>query len=123
MLTMAASVVLGNLPRDATAALEAAAAAAAAVGGEKGKVQIRIQPISSAPHLTQRVFKISPTSPFSSIHRFLRRKLGLKPHEALHCYVGNVFAPGLEEEVGGLWRCFKSGEELVVGYAVVEAFG
>lgn len=36
--------------------------------------------------------------------RFLRRKLGLKEHEGVYCYVNSVFAPGLDEGVGNLWR-------------------
>jgi ubiquitin-like protein ATG12 len=47
----------------------------------------------------------------------------VKEHESVFCYVGNVFAPGLDEGVGNLWSCFKQGEELVVGYALSPAFG
>ena len=36
--------------------------------------------------------------------RFLRRKLGLGEHEGVFCYVNSVFAPGLDEGVGNLWR-------------------
>jgi hypothetical protein len=36
--------------------------------------------------------------------RFLRRKLGLAEHEGVFCYVNSVFAPGLDEGVGNLWR-------------------
>jgi hypothetical protein len=36
--------------------------------------------------------------------RFLRRKLALQDHEAVFCYVNSVFAPGLDEGVGNLWR-------------------
>ena len=73
--------------------------------------------------------------------RFLRRKLGLQDHESVFCYVNSVFAPGLDEGVGNLWRvglhgkqgklililtpwqCFRVGEELVVSYSVTQAFG
>lgn len=39
---------------------------------------------------------------------YLRRKLGAEA-ESVFCYVNNIFAPGLDEGVGGLWRvcsCF-----------------
>ena len=55
--------------------------------------------------------------------RFLRRKLQLKDHESVFCYVNAVFAPGLDEGVANLWRCFRVGEELVVSYSVTQAFG
>ena len=86
-------------------------------------VTIRLQPIGSAPHLTQRIFKLGTNSTFATIVRFLRRRLGVKEHESVFCYVGSVFSPGLDEGVGNLWSCFRQGEELVVGYAISPAFG
>ncbi|KAI5373389.1 hypothetical protein AA0119_g1436 [Alternaria tenuissima] len=116
-LTMAASVVLTNLPKDASKALEAAGSLAVQ------KVTIRLQPIGSAPHLTQRIFKLGTNSTFATIVRFLRGRLRVKEHESVFCYVGSVFSPGLDEGVGNLWSCFRQGEELVVGYAISPAFG
>ena len=86
-------------------------------------VTIRLQPIGSAPHLTQRIFKLSTNQTFATIVRFLRKRLGVKEHESVFCYVGNVFSPALDEGVGNLWSCFRQGEELVVGYALAPAFG
>ena len=114
-LTMAASVVLTNLPRDASKALETAGH----LGIEKSKlrtclletsqhvnfaaVTVRLQPIGSAPHLNQRVFKLSTNQRFETIVRFLRKRLGVKEHESVFCYVGSVFSPALDEGVGNLW--------------------
>ena len=36
--------------------------------------------------------------------QFLRKKLGVRDGESVFCYVNSVFAPGLDEGVGGLWR-------------------
>ncbi|KAK5168563.1 hypothetical protein LTR04_006404 [Oleoguttula sp. CCFEE 6159] len=47
----------------------------------------------------------------------------LREHESVFCYINNVFAPSPDENVGNLWRCFRSGDELVVGYAIAPAFG
>ncbi|MCJ1328594.1 Ubiquitin-like protein [Thelotrema lepadinum] len=126
-LPMAASVVLSSLPTDAATAL--ARAQKQAEGEEGGKVKIRLHPLGSAPPLTSRVFKISASNRFESVVLFLRRKLGLQSHEGVVCYVNSVFAPGLDEGVGGLWRCFKQGsaaqgdEVLVVAYSLTPAFG
>ncbi|OCK77564.1 APG12-domain-containing protein [Lepidopterella palustris CBS 459.81] len=116
-LTMAASVVLTSLPRDAAKALQGA--------GELGveKVTVRFQPVGSAPHLQQRVFKVSSSQRFETVVRFLRRKLGVRESESVFCYVNSVFAPGLDEGVGNLWRCFKTKDELVVAYSITPAFG
>lgn len=157
-LTMAASVVLTNLPKDTSKALETAGnltvqkgtAAIVASPSMAWRLQlpnitiaylhcfcqklqptnlsspivtIRLHPIGSAPHLTQRIFKLSTNQAFATIVRFLRKRLGVKEHESVFCYVGNVFSPGLDEGVGNLWSCFKQGEELVVGYALAPAFG
>ncbi|KAI9712692.1 MAG: Ubiquitin-like protein [Bogoriella megaspora] len=116
-LTMAASVVLTSLPQDAHQALEGAGEL------EQEKVNIRFQPVGSAPALRQRVFKISASQRFETVVRFLRRRLGTKEHESVFLYVNSVFAPGLDEGVGNLWRCFKSNDELIVAYSTTPAFG
>ncbi|KAF2453789.1 ubiquitin-like autophagy protein Apg12-domain-containing protein [Lineolata rhizophorae] len=116
-LTTAASAVLTALPRDTRAALSSA--------GELGlpKVTVRLQPVGSAPALRQRVFKVGSGARFETVVRSLRRKLGARDHESVFCYVNSVFAPGLDEGVGNLWRCFKTKDELVVAYSVTPAFG
>ncbi|EGP88461.1 unnamed protein product [Zymoseptoria tritici ST99CH_1A5] len=116
-LTMAASVVLEHLPKDAHQALETAGEL------EQAKVTIRLSPLPNTPQLKQPRFKCSSNQRFEYIVRFLRKKLGVKDHESVFCYVNSVFAPGLDEGVGNLWRCFKTGDELVVSYSVTQAFG
>ncbi|KAF1813421.1 ubiquitin-like protein ATG12 [Eremomyces bilateralis CBS 781.70] len=116
-LTMAASVVLDALPRDAAAALEGA------VDTTLEKVTVRLQPVGSAPILRQRVFKIAASKKFETVIRSLRKKLSLKESESVFCYVNSVFSPSPEEGVGNLWNCFKVKDELVVCYSVAPAFG
>lgn len=84
---------------------------------------VRFQPVGSAPHLQQRVFKVSSAQRFETVVRFLRRKLGVRDSDSVFCYVNSVFAPGLDEGIGNLWRCFKTNEELVVAYSITPAFG
>ena len=67
-------------------------------------VKIRLHPLGSAPPLSQKVFKISASNRFESVVLFLRKKLSLQSHDSVVCYVNSVFAPGLDEGVGGLWR-------------------
>ena len=66
-------------------------------------VTIRLHPIGSAPHLTKRVFKLSANQRFETIVVFIRKRLQVPAHESVFCYVGNVFAPSLDEGVGNLW--------------------
>jgi len=84
---------------------------------------VKFHALSSAPRLTASKFKISASQPFATVVRSLRRKLRLSDAESVFCYVGSCFAPGLDEGVGNLWRCFQVGGELVVGYAVARSFG
>ncbi|KAK1812283.1 Ubiquitin-like protein [Friedmanniomyces endolithicus] len=116
-LTMAASVVLDHLPKDAHRALETAGEL------EQDKVTIRLSPLPNTPQLRQPRFKCSSNQRFEHIVRFLRKKVGLEDHESVFCYVNSVFSPGLDEGVGNLWRCFKTGNELIVNYSITQAFG
>jgi hypothetical protein len=75
-------------------------------------VTVRLQPIGSAPHLNQRVFKLSTNQRFETIVRFLRKRLGAKEHESVFCYVGSVFSPALDEGVGNLWTVSRRVREV-----------
>lgn len=67
-------------------------------------VTVRFQPLPSAPILKNRVFKISASQKFETVVKFLRKKLDCKDTDSVFCYVNSVFAPGLDEGVGGLFR-------------------
>lgn len=101
-LTMTASLVLTQLPRDAAAAL-------AEVGTTftKDKVIVRFKPVGgSAPPLPARRERstISATSRFESVVAYLRRTLKVAESDSLFLYVNSTFAPALDEVVGNLWR-------------------
>ena len=66
-------------------------------------VVIHLQPIGSAPRLIKQKFRLPTDRRFGAIVMFLRKKLGTKEHESVYCYIGNVFAPALDEGVGNLW--------------------
>lgn len=87
------------------------------------KVTIRFQPLPGAPPLSQKAVKVSVSQKFESVVTYLRKKLGVKGDTGLFVYINKVFAPGLDEGVGGLWRCFKIDDELKVSYAMAPAFG
>ncbi|PNP47273.1 autophagy-like protein 12 [Trichoderma gamsii] len=118
-LTLSASVVLADLPRDATAAL-------ASAGGfpAMSKVVVKFKAVGSAPALQQDVCKISAARKFEEVVRYLRRKLRCKDTDSVFLYVNSAFAPSLDEVVGNLHQCFKnSHDQLVVAYSITPAFG
>ncbi|KAH7312259.1 putative autophagy protein [Stachybotrys elegans] len=117
-LTMTASAVLADLPRDATAALASAGEFA------QEKVVVRFKAVGSAPSLTQDVCKISSNRKFEEVVRYLRRKLRCKDTDSVFLYINNAFAPSLDEVVGNLHQCFKNAhDQLVVAYSITPAFG
>ncbi|KAM0251283.1 hypothetical protein ACHAQJ_008274 [Trichoderma viride] len=118
-LTLSASVMLADLPRDATAAL-------ASAGGfpATSKVVVKFKAVGSAPALQQDVCKISAARKFEEVVRYLRRKLRCKDTDSVFLYVNSAFAPSLDEVVGNLHQCFKNAhDQLVVAYSITPAFG
>lgn len=105
-LTMTASTVLLNLPRDATAAL------ATAGRFPKDKVVVRFKPVGSAPPLSGTTSvggpaadvrrKITSTQKFEVVVAFVRRALKVKESESVFLYINSTFAPALDEVVGNL---------------------
>jgi hypothetical protein len=67
-------------------------------------VIVRVSPLPNTPQLRQPRFKCPSNQRFEYVVRNLRKKLGLQDHESLFCYVNSVFAPGLDEGIGNLWR-------------------
>ncbi|RDI85973.1 putative DNA primase large subunit [Venturia inaequalis] len=108
-MTMTASVILAGLPKDAKTALEGVAAGGVMGGGQGAvaeKVVVSFHPIASAPRLrtANSKFKISSAQPFSTVIRFLGKKIGHQDEKgSIFCYINQCFAPGLDENVGGLW--------------------
>lgn len=123
-LSMSTSTLLhpSNLPSSTAQAL---AQIHETLDNPAQKVTIRFQPLPGAPAPAPKwaAVKVSASSKFESVVAFLRKKLGVKGGDGLFVYVNKVFAPGLDEGVGGLWRCFKIEDELKVSYSFAPAFG
>jgi ubiquitin-like protein ATG12 len=121
-MSMTASAVLSSatLPGDARSAL---ATLATTLDPPTQKITVRFHAIGDAPPLKQKVAKVSASHTFATIVKFLRKRLyggdgatgpgettegggsaGLGRADGLFCYVNSVFAPGLDEGVGNLWR-------------------
>ncbi|KAG6014492.1 Ubiquitin-like protein [Claviceps lovelessii] len=121
-LTMSASVLLADLPHDATAALASVSGSAARF--PQDKVVVRFKPVGSAPSLAQELCKITATRRFEEVVRYLRRKLRCRETDSVFLYVNSAFAPSLDEVVGNLHQCFKNAQDqLIVAYSMTPAFG
>ena len=95
---MTTSIILSDLPKNTSEALQDAGELAQA------KVTIRFQAVGSASSLKQAAYKVSSNHRFAYVVSMLRKKLGVSPKDSVFCYVNSVFSPGLDEVVGNLWR-------------------
>lgn len=102
-LTLASSMILTALPRDAASALSSAGEFA------KAKVTVRFKPVGSAPMLRQQVCRISSTQRFEAVVAYLRRVLKVTDTDSVFLYVNSSFAPALDEVVGNLHRVCPAG--------------
>ncbi len=112
-LTMAASVVLADLPQSAVSALEQTAAATGPQA--ERKVVVRFKAVGSAPQLAQDVCKISAARRFEEVVRYLRRKLRCKDTDSVFLYVNSAFAPSLDEVVGNLHQVRRDTQSPLAG--------
>ncbi len=85
------------------------------------KVVVHLKPVSNAPILKQTRFKLSGFEPFSVISKFVKEQLRSKDSVFLYC--NSSFSPAADELIADLYECFKVGTELIVNYAVTEAWG
>lgn len=123
-LSMSTSTLLhpSNLP---TSTAEALQEIKKTLDTPQEKIVVRFQALPGAPALPTKnpVVKVGKNQNFGSVVAWLRKRLGVKGENGLFVYVNKVFAPGLDEGVGGLWRCFKIEDELKVSYSLAPAFG
>ncbi|ETN39436.1 uncharacterized protein HMPREF1541_05659 [Cyphellophora europaea CBS 101466] len=139
-LSLSTSTLLTtHVPTDARTALSHLSAT---LDPPTHKITVRFQATGDAPPLKQKVAKVSASHTFAVVVRFLRKRLygdgggnqeggqqgkgkgkGEGEGDGLFCYVNRVFAPGLDEGVGNLWRCFKVDDQLIVYYSRTPAFG
>jgi len=97
-LTLASSIILTSLPRDAATALSSAG------NFPQPKIQVRFQAVGNAPTLRQQICKISSSQRFEQVVAYLRKILKVGQKDSVFLYVNSSFAPALDEVVGNLHR-------------------
>jgi ubiquitin-like protein ATG12 len=105
-LTLASSMILTSLPRDAASAL------AAAGNFPTAKINVRFKAVGNAPTLKQQVCRISSTQRFEQVVSYLRRTLKVGEADSVFLYINSSFAPALDEVVGNLHRVSLSSMRL-----------
>jgi len=85
------------------------------------KVIVLLKPVASAPILKKTKFQVSGKELFATIINFVKTQTRIQENIFLYC--NNSFAPPPDAVVADLFECFKVGKELIINYAVVEAWG
>ena len=85
------------------------------------KLVVHLKPVANAPILKQTKFKIPGNEEFGTIVNFIRKQL--RTSDSIFLYINSVFSPTADTVLGDLFECFKIGEELIINYAVTEAWG
>mmetsp|Transcript_16529 Transcript_16529/g.16467 ORF Transcript_16529/g.16467 Transcript_16529/m.16467 type:complete len:109 (-) Transcript_16529:19-345(-) len=84
------------------------------------KITVHVKPVGNAPILKKSKFKVSGLEQFNTIITFLRNQIKAKD---IFLYINSSFSPPPDAIIGDLFSCFKVGGELIVNYAIVEAWG
>ena len=94
---------------------------------EANKIKVHFVPVGNAPILKRTKFGVNIDShngkQFASLNTFLRKMLKLKSDQSLFLYINSSFVPSPEENLKDLNDCFAIRGELVIHYALQEAWG
>jgi ubiquitin-like protein ATG12 len=100
-IPMSASIILTKLP-EATNKVISKLENLTEENEQIVKITVRCNPIGSTPPLKPNVFKISQHQQFSTLIKFIGKKL--KRKEGVFVYLNNSFAPGPDEIIGNLYK-------------------
>lgn len=84
------------------------------------KIVIHVKPVANAPILKKNKFKVPGLEPFSTILNFIKQQIKAKD---IFLYINSSFSPPPDAIIADLYECFKVGGELIVNYAITEAWG
>lgn len=108
-----------------TAGVPATAAAPPSLRGIPAglKVLVNFRATGSAPIMKKTKFTLSATHRFGMIIEWLRKTLHLKPQDPLFVFCNQAFAPNPDSSMYDLFQCYNVQGELVINYAIQDAWG
>jgi len=108
-----------------TAAAAAAVAAPVSLRGVPAglKVLVNFRATGSAPIMKKTKFTLSASHRFGMVIEWLRKTLHLKAADPLFVFCNQAFAPNPDSSMHDLFQCYQVQNELVINYAVQEAWG
>lgn len=85
------------------------------------KVIVHLKPVANAPILKKNKFKVPAQENFLMIINFVTSQIKAKDGVFLYC--NSAFSPCPDSKIADLFKAFKVGNELIVNYAITEAWG
>jgi ubiquitin-like protein ATG12 len=89
-----------------------------------GKILIQLRAVGEATALKKQKFKLDGSKTVIEVQKFLKKALasdgGDKP---IYLFCGSGFSPTLDQNLQDLYENFQVAGELVISYAVQEAWG
>lgn len=85
------------------------------------KIIVNLRPVASAPILQNSRIKLDCGDSVSRLITYITKQI--KAKSPIYIYINSSFCPAPEALIGDLYQVFRIGEDLVVNYAVTEAWG
>ena len=92
---------------------------------DESQVKLVLRGVGNAPTLVEKARKmvLKRKNNLGALAKFLRTRLKIDPNESLILYINASFAPAQDAKVGELFDNFNSNGELIINYAIQEAWG
>ena len=85
------------------------------------KIIVHLKPVANAPILKKNKFKVNAGETFAVIINFVCGQI--KAKDGIFLYCNSAFSPCPDSVISDIFQCFKVGNELIVNYAITEAWG
>lgn len=87
------------------------------------KIEILLKAVGNAPILKKKKFLLERTKNMHYIIEWLKKYMKLETKEQLFLYVNQEFAPSPDAEIGTIYDCFRTGNNVILHYCTTPAWG
>lgn len=87
------------------------------------KIEILLKAVGNAPILKKKKFLLDRTKNVHYIIEWLKKYMKLEIKEQLFVYVNQEFAPSPDAEIGTIYDCFRTGNNVILHYCTTPAWG
>ena len=114
---------LAKTPGDPTTGTSDVDKSASSALNNPNKIEILLKAVGNAPILKKKKFLLERTKSVQYITEWLKKYMKLDPKDQLFLYVNQEFAPSPDAEVGTIYDCFKTGNNVIFHYCTTPAWG